>query len=298
MLSDTQKSKIKSAFKAGNLKVRSISPSGTIEWRRVLKAHRMPTSWETIVKVETTDGPMVLTGGHSVYLNPTEVKPAEDLVAGDTVLAFQQDYVSKAKVTRVTDQLNRPYMYDLTVEGNHNLFLGKSGVCVSNCPDKHYHFRPPTSSGTVNEFNRVFAYIWEDEELLEYMQQAVFAINASPPETHFRSLDEMVKAKPNWRHWILTGGMVHACIALALNWIADEFDYSIGGISLSIEKSSKYEGIKQNAEGRFDKMMESKSRTVKIMRGLRQSRYGLGVRSSFGPVTGRGVLTPRKFMGI
>lgn len=167
-----------------------------------------------------------------------------------------------------------------------------------NNPDRNYHFRPPTSSGTVNGFNRVFAYIWEDDELIEYMEQAVFAINANPPETHFNSLDNMVKGKPNWRHWILTGAIAHACIALSLNWIADEFDYSIGGISLSIEKSSKYESIKQNAEGRFDKMMESKTRTVKIMRGLHQSRYGLGVRSSFGPITGDGVLTPRKFIGV
>ena len=167
-----------------------------------------------------------------------------------------------------------------------------------NNPDKHYHFRPPTSSGTVNEFNRVFAYIWEDEELFEYMEQAVFSINASPPETHFHGLDDMVKGKRNWIPWILTGATIHACIALSLNWIADEFDYSIGGISLSIEKSSKYESIKQNAEGRFDKMMDQKTRTHKIMRGLKQSRYGLGVRSSFGPSTGKGVLTPRKFVGV
>jgi len=167
-----------------------------------------------------------------------------------------------------------------------------------NNPDRNYHFRPPTSSGTINEFNRVFAYIWEDIELIEYMEQAVFSINASPPETHFRSIDDLVRAKRDWIPWVMTGAMVHACIALSLNWIADEFDYSIGGVSLSIEKSSKYESIKQNAEGRFDKFMENKTRTVKIMRGLQQSRYGLGVRSAFGPVTGKGVLTPRKFIGI
>jgi len=167
-----------------------------------------------------------------------------------------------------------------------------------NNPDKHYHFRPPTSSGTVNKFNRVFAYIWEDEELIEYMEQAVWAIDASPPETHFNTLDHMVKGKRSWTPWIMMGAITHACIALSLNWIADEFDYSIGGISLSIEKSSKYQQIKQNAEGRFDKFMDNKSRTVKIMRGLQQSRYGMGVRSSFGPHVGSGVMTPRNFIGV
>lgn len=74
--------------------------------------------------------------------------------------------------------------------------------------------------------------------------------------------------------------------------------YSIGGVSLDLEKSSKYEGIKNNAESQLDKMLEAKTRTTKIIRGLQQSRYGLGVRSSFGPVTGKGILTPRKFLGL
>lgn len=90
-------------------------------------------------------------------------------------------------------------------------------------PDKYYHFRPPTSSGTVNEYNRVFAHIWENDELIEYMEQAMFSINAHPPETHFRDLDHMLQGKPNWRHWVLTGAIAHACVALSLNWIADEF---------------------------------------------------------------------------
>lgn len=169
-----------------------------------------------------------------------------------------------------------------------------------NNPSRNYNFRPPTASGTINKYNRVFAYIWEDAELIEYMEQAVWLIDSSPPETHFGTIDSMVKGKRGWIPWIMIGAMVHACIALSLNWIEEEFSYSIGGISLSIEKSSKYQQIKQNAEGRFDRYMEHKSRTVKIMRGLQQSRYGIGIRSSFGPHVGArtGVMTPRKFIGI
>lgn len=167
-----------------------------------------------------------------------------------------------------------------------------------NNPDRNYHFRPPTSEGTINKYNRVFSYIWEDSELVEYMERAVDFINMWPPETAWHSIDQMVKAKPAWRQMILMGSISHACMALALNWIADEFDYSIGGVSLSIERSSKYEGIKNNAEQQMDKMLEAKSRTVKIIRGLQQSRYGVGVRSAFGPVTGSGVLTPRKYLGL
>lgn len=80
------------------------------------------------------------------------------------------------------------------------------------------------------------------------------------------------------------------------NGIVAHNSYSIGGISLDIEKSSKYESLKQNAEGQFDKATEAKARTVKFIRGLQQPKFGFGVRSSFGPNVGRGVLSPRSFV--
>ena len=80
------------------------------------------------------------------------------------------------------------------------------------------------------------------------------------------------------------------------NGILAHNSYSIGGISLEIEKSSKYESLKSNAEGQFDKATEAKARTVKFIRGLQQPKYGIGIRSSFGPHVGRGVLSPRNFL--
>lgn len=82
------------------------------------------------------------------------------------------------------------------------------------------------------------------------------------------------------------------------NGILAHNSYSIGGISLDIEKSSSYESLKSNAEDQFQQMLEAKERTVNITKGLSQSRYGVGVRSSFGPTTGEGILTPRKYLGF
>ena len=83
-----------------------------------------------------------------------------------------------------------------------------------------------------------------------------------------------------------------------INWIADEFSYSIGGISLDLDKSSKYESAYSGASEQFDKQLERAKLTVKFIRGLQQPKYGIGIRSSFGPYVGRGVLTPSKFMGV
>jgi hypothetical protein len=166
-----------------------------------------------------------------------------------------------------------------------------------NNPDRNYHFRPPEHEGTIGCYNQVFGYIWTDEELVCYLEIALDWWNSMPPETEdLCTLGLLVQRKPAWKTAILWGAMVHALMALSINWVADEFDYSIGGISLSIDKSSKYESLKQNAEGQFDKATEAKRAATKFMRGLSQPRFGIGVRSAFGPHVGRGILSPRRFL--
>jgi hypothetical protein len=165
-------------------------------------------------------------------------------------------------------------------------------------PDKFYKFRPPAHEETVNQFSRVFGYIWEDVELLEYLDRSLDMVIATPPRTPFGNIEQMAQFRPEWKTLLLTGAMIYALQALQINWVADEFDYSIGGISLTIDKSSKYESLKSGASDLFDKQLERAKATVKFVKGLQQPKYGAGIRSSFGPYVGRGVLSPRKFMGV
>jgi hypothetical protein len=118
-----------------------------------------------------------------------------------------------------------------------------------------------------------------------------------PPETEgFQNLDMLIAQKPAWRTPVLQGAIQFAAMALQANWIVDEFDYSIGGISLNIDRSSKYESLKSSAEQMWSQSVEAKARTTKFMRGLKQPKYGVGIRSAFGPHVGRGVLSPRGFL--
>ena len=118
-----------------------------------------------------------------------------------------------------------------------------------------------------------------------------------PPETEdLATLDRLVSSKPAWRTPIIQGAIQFAAMALQANWIVDEFDYSIGGISLNIDRSSKYESLKSSAEQMWSQSVEAKTRTTKFIRGLRQPKYGVGIRSAFGPHVGRGVLSPRNFL--
>lgn len=169
-----------------------------------------------------------------------------------------------------------------------------------NAPDKNYRWRPPTSEGTLTQFNRVFGFIWEDEEISEYLDFAVDAINLAPPATDgmFGDFDTMVAQKPAWRALILNHAIASAARAIQFNWVADEFDYSIGGISLSIEKSSKYEGLASASEQQFNTQLELAKRTLKFSLGLKQSRFNGGIRGGhkLGPTTRDGVQSPRNWM--
>lgn len=164
-------------------------------------------------------------------------------------------------------------------------------------PDRYYHFRPPEYEGNLNQYNRVFGQIWEDAELYQYLLRSLDWWNMFPPRTaELNTLSKLYLQRPEWRTAIYWGAITHACFALSANWIADEFDYSIGGVSLSLERSSKYETLKQNSESQFEKASTAKQQTVKFMRGLQQPKYGIGIRSSFGPFVGKGVLSPRGFL--
>lgn len=165
-------------------------------------------------------------------------------------------------------------------------------------PDKFYHFRPPEHEGDIGKYNRVMGYVWEDSELLEYLERGLDWWNMYPPETEgLKNMDILVQRKPAWRTAVLWCAIIHATFALQANWTVDEFDYSIGGISLNIDRSSKYEMLRAAAETQVQMATEMKQRTTKYIRGLQQPKYGLGIRSAFGPAVGRGVLSPRGFIG-
>ena len=165
-------------------------------------------------------------------------------------------------------------------------------------PDRNYHFRPPSRETTLRQYNQVFGFIWEDEELQEFILRSLDMIIASPPRTPFQNVDRMMQCRPEWRTLLLTGAMIHALQAVRINWIADEFDYSIGGVSLNLDKAGKYEAAYQAQSDQFDKQLEKAKATVNYIRGLQQPRFGIGIRSAFGPYVGAGILSPRKFVGF
>jgi hypothetical protein len=348
----------------------------------------------------------------------------------------------------------------------YDLVRGIRIMLRDNNPDRNYHFVPPAGEEAINQFTRVFGYIWQDDELLEFLRVSLDSINMYTPQTFYDTLDSLMNNHRNWRTLLFVGSMVHAISAMSLNWIVDEFSlapntylsvflgkkeiclsiedlyntcfdvidvanetsvaikhafingglsvnsvnndggvvkapienvlrhhtehkrafkvvcadgsdvtvtedhslftmngsklvsietknieigsdivivnnekiikltkvigvnevdslkvsydlsipiyerftlsngilahnsYSIGGVNLDIDKSSKYQSMAGDAQTRFTEMVTAAKGSVLIARGLKQSRYGVGIRSSFGPSVGRGALTPARFLGV
>jgi len=223
-LSCDQQKKIRDSFSHGSLKIRSVSPDGNLEWKRITHVHRHEVPWEDIVEVQTETGSMTLTGGHKVFVSPTEKVEAEKLQPGDKVLSVINEQVGYSTVLDVISKPSRQYMYDLTAADWHNFTLSGCNVTVSNSPDRNYHFRPPEHEGVIGNYNRVFGFVWEDYELLEYLKFALDLWNSFPPNTgSLCSIELLLQTRPEWKAWIMWGAIAWAANALAFNWIQEEF---------------------------------------------------------------------------
>lgn len=254
---------------------------------------RTPTLGRSMVRVFAEDGAVTLTSDHKLHINSVDRVPAGSLRRGDFVSHVRNDRLGRQRVLRVDRLPPRDWVYNVSVPPHCNFLVGSLGC--RNSPDKFYHFRPPEHEGRIGRYDRVFGQIWEDQELLLYLRRALDDWTLVPPNTdQVRTIDQVWLTYPGWRSGITWGAIIHALFAVMLNWIADEFDYSIGGVSLSIEKSSKYQSAIGDAKDMWDKAADGKTKTTLYILGLKQPRFGVGVRSAFGPYV-RGTLGPRAF---
>jgi len=95
-------------------------------------------------------------------------------------------------------------------------------ILRDNNPDKNYRFRPPASEKFIQGQTQVFGFVWEDEELLEYLVMAVDDFNSRPPTTGV-IMEDLESSMRRWRTAIILRAAAFACFAIAMNWIVDEF---------------------------------------------------------------------------
>jgi hypothetical protein len=223
------------AFKEGLLQVQSVSKDKKVEWKKVADVLQHNVSLKDQYRICVNNGQVVCstTGDHSLYKNKEhEIEElfVREATVGEKLVFVIEDKVIDAVVSSVLLIPPINVMYDLAVEDNHNFVL-LSGLVA------HNSFRPPAKEKFMQTRTQVFGYIWEDEELYEYLLSAVDELNSSPPVTGV-TMDTL---PDRWRTNVLMRAAAFACGAASMNWIADEF--SVDGeerVTIKDESGEEY----------------------------------------------------------
>jgi len=155
-----------------------------------------------------------------------------------------------------------------------NLLVMTRELLSDTNPDRNYHFRPPTAGKVVAGYNQRVGYIWEDQSLLRYLNIAIARINSANPK-NFYSYD--IESVPeSWYQAATVGAASYALMAEAIRWNAEEFSYSLNGVSLDVNKASAYQGLGESYRAEFNEWIVPLTANRPASAGLRQSRWLLG----------------------
>lgn len=138
-------------------------------------------------------------------------------------------------------------------------------------PDRNYHFRPPTAAKTVANFNSRVGFIWEDVSILRMLKIAISRINSANPKTMYNfTLDTL---QPPFTECAVLGAAYLCLTAEGCRWTADEFGYSLNGVSLDLQKGQNYLSLATQYKTAFDEWLPVLTEVRPTSAGLRQYRW-------------------------
>lgn len=159
-----------------------------------------------------------------------------------------------------------------TTEKVADLIMSVRELLSDTNPDRNYHFRPPTAAKTVAGYTTRVGYIWTDQTILRMLKLAVAQINTANPKNLYSHKVETL-TDDNWAQAAALGAAAKCLTAEAARWIADEFGYSLNGVSLDLEKSAKYQGLGETYNAEFKEWMVPLTANRPASVGLRQMKF-------------------------
>jgi hypothetical protein len=141
-------------------------------------------------------------------------------------------------------------------------------------PDRNYHFRPPTPGRVVAGYNTRVGYIWLDASILMMLDMSISMLNVYNPMNLYNwTLDNI---PVDWGR-IAALGAAGLCLKMEGNrWAADQFSYSLNGVTLDVNKSDLYGGLGETYMQQFNTMAPLVTANRPFSAGLRQQRWLLG----------------------
>lgn len=155
-----------------------------------------------------------------------------------------------------------------------NLVMMTRELLSDENPDRNYHFRPPTPGRIVADFNSRVGYIWTDATIIRMLRLSIQQLNSWNPMalTNWRVED----APPAWADAAALGAAAHCLSKEASRWTAEGFDYSLNGISLSVNKGAEYQSLAESYKAEFQVWAPLLTANRPCSSGLRQQRWMLG----------------------
>jgi hypothetical protein len=87
---------------------------------------------------------------------------------------------------------------------------------------------------------------WVDSELQTLLENALWDINVTPPETTYfmyHGDTAYYNYVPDWKALIIEGGVIFSLISQSIFEIGKEFSFSDNGISMTLDRGGKYQSL-------------------------------------------------------
>lgn len=141
-------------------------------------------------------------------------------------------------------------------------------------PDRNYHFRPPTPGKVVAGYTTRVGYIWLDSTILRMLDIAISKLNTwNTKNLYGWTLDNI---PVDWGRAAAIGAASSCLLKEGARWTAEEFNYSLNGVSLDINKAQAYQSLGQTYQQEFNEWAPLITANRPFSAGLRQQRWLLG----------------------
>jgi hypothetical protein len=148
------------------------------------------------------------------------------------------------------------------------------GLLKDTDPDKNYHFRPPTPNKVVAGYNSRVGFIWTDDEIIQNLYLSISQLNTWNPKNYYMFTLDTVPV--DWGNCAALGAASWCLSGESARWAAEEFSYSLNGVSLDINKSSLYQALAESYQQKFETWAPLITANRPFSVGLRQQRWLLG----------------------
>jgi hypothetical protein len=187
------------------------------------------------------------------------IDPADPAFEAPSMIIGKQLSIASARTT--------PAMYAQAIRVVRELIADTN-------PDRNYHFRPPTPGKVVSNYTTRVGFIWLDTTILVNLSIAISTLNVYNPMNFFNfTLDNIPF---DWGNIAALGAASYCLSGESARWAADEFSYSLNGVSLDINKSALYQSLAQTYQQQFNTVAPLLTANRPFSAGLRQQRWLLG----------------------